>query len=79
MNASGAVTRSSRAVSSSMLAGGQRATHDGQIDPRADPKPLGNSCLMKEGVNEGVNRNRQLVPDEERTQRSFEVIRGDLR
>ena len=75
MNASGGVTKSSRAVPSSVLAGGQRAMQEGQMGPRVDPKPLGNSYLMGHALR-GHQRSSEVIRG---YQRPSEVIRGHQR
>ena len=80
VNASGGVTKSSRAVPSSVLAGGQRAMQEGQMGPRVDPKPLGNSYLMGHALR-GHQRSSEAIRGHPRPsevirchQRSSEVI-----
>jgi hypothetical protein len=75
VNASGGVTKSSRAVPSSVLAGGQRAMQEGQIGPRVDPKPLGNSYLMRHALR-GTQRPSEVIRGH---QRSSDAIRGHQR
>ena len=75
VNASGGVTKSSRAVPSSVLAGGQRAMQEGQMGPRVDPKPLGNSYLMGHALR-GTQRPSEVIRGH---QRSSEVTRGHQR
>ena len=75
VNASGGVTKSSRAVPSSVLAGGQRAMQEGQMGPRVDPKPLGNSYLMRHALR-GTQRPSEVIRGH---QRSSDAIRGHQR